>query len=490
MEKRGLLSGICLVFLILTCGSGDAQIFIKSAPAIGGEKWVQDEIVVKFKDTVRAAQIEQINNKHRAEVLYTSPFAHFKRVKVPKGKTPHQLVDDYKNEPDIEYAELNYLAYAMFIPNDPLFQNQWNFYNNVNGGIRANLAWEITTGEPNVIIAVVDTGVAYENYKSRGKTYEQAPELSQAHFVAGYDFVNNDAHPNDDEGHGTHVTGTLAQNTNNGVGPAGLAFGCSIMPVKVLNKQGSGTYTDIADGIYFAVDNSAKVINMSLGGSADSTTLRNACAYAYNHGVTVVCAAGNEYQSGNAPSYPAAYDAYCIAVGAVRFDKTRAYYSNTGSYLDIAAPGGDVTVNQNGDSYPDGIVQQTFVSNYTDWQYEWYEGTSMATPHVSAVAAMLISQGTSSPDAVRQAIQTTATDMGAPGWDPEYGWGVLDAYAALMYPRRVGDFTGDGSADFSDLYILITHWLQNAPAEDIAPAGGDGIINFADFAVFAQGWNN
>ena len=169
------------------------------------------------------------------------------------------------NEPEIEYAELNYLAYKMFIPNDTYFNYQWNFYNSTNGGIRANLAWDIATGEPNVIIAVIDTGVAYENYKN----YQLAPELSQVHFVAGYNFIKNNTHANDDDGHGTHVTGTLAQNTNNAIGTAGLAFNCSIMPVKVLNNRGTGSYTVIADGIRFAVDNGAKVINMSLGGDVE-----------------------------------------------------------------------------------------------------------------------------------------------------------------------------------------------------------------------------
>ena len=485
-KRKILIVGSLLI--MLWCGKGFAEAYVKSALTMGSEQWVQDEIVVKFKDTAPRAHIEQVNKRHNATVIKESPFAHFQRIKVPAGKSRLELIDEYKKDPDVEYAELNYLAYATFIPNDPYFVYQWNFYNSTNGGIRANLAWEITTGDPNVIIAVVDTGVAYENYQYHGKTYEQAPELSNVHFVAGYDFANNDSHPNDDDGHGTHVTGTLAQNTDNGVGTAGLAFSCSIMPVKVLNKRGSGTYTDIADGIYFAVDNGAKVINMSLGGGADSTTLRNACQYAYNHGVTVVCAAGNEYQQGNAPSYPAAYDEYCIAVGAVRFDKTHAYYSNTGSYLDIAAPGGDTTVDQDGDGQVDGILQQTFGSTVTSWGYYFYEGTSMATPHVSAVAAMLISQGAQSPNEVEEALYATATDAGSPGWDAEYGWGVMDAFAALMYQRRTGDFDGSRSVDFSDLAILAYYWLQNEPTVDIAPSGGDGIINFRDFAILAENW--
>jgi len=485
MLKRNTLL-LCLSVAAAFAGdlsAGDIQVRppnkISSRPA-----FVAGEIVVKFKAAVPPDRIDKVNRSRGGTVIYTSAFAGFKRIRPPTGKDVDFAVAEYKADPDVEYAELNYYAYACMVPNDPYYYYQWNLKN-----INAESAWDITTGDPNVIIAVVDTGVAYENYQERGKTYERAPELSDTHFVGGYDFANSDGHPNDDDGHGTHVTGTIAQNTNNGDGPAGLAFRCSIMPVKVLNKRGSGTYTDIADGIYFAADNGAKVINMSLGGGADSTTLRDACQYAYNHGVTIVCAAGNEYQSGNAPSYPAAYDAYCIAVGAVRFDKTRSYYSNTGSYLDIAAPGGDATIDQNGDGQVDGIVQQTFGTKYNDWGYYFWQGTSMATPHVSAVAAMLISQGAGSPDEVMTALYMTAKDMGTSGWDNQYGWGVLDVFAALMYQRRNGDFNGSGTVDFSDLLILTSHWLQNAPTVDIAPSGGDGIINLLDFSVLAENWN-
>ena len=306
--------------------------------------------------------------------------------------------------------------------------------------------------------------------------------------MPGYDFINNDEHANDDDGHGTHVTGTLAQSTNNALGTAGIAFNCSIMPVKVLSKRGVGSYADIADGIYFAVDNGADIINMSLGGAGDSITLRNAVAYAYNQGVTIVCAAGNEYLEGNAPAYPAAYDEYCIAVGATRFDRTRAYYSNTGSYLDLVAPGGDMYVDQNADGYGDGILQQTFGTNPKDWGYWFYEGTSMAAPHVSGIAALLISVGITSPDVVREALQSTARDLGPAGWDDEYGWGLVDACAALNYYPMPADLNYDGLVDFEDLGILSDNWLDYDLLVDIAPEGGDGIINFLDFAKLAAAY--
>jgi serine protease len=435
MKKiRSILSfifSIVLVFSLTGASFGGGDFFEKNElKTIKGEKWSPGEILVKFKRGVSETSIQKINKQHDALVLKKSKKGEFLRLRVPPTKTVEEMVEIYSKNPNVEYAEPNFMAFALFVPNDPYYRYQWNFDNPSTGGINMESAWDVQQGSSGVIVAVIDTGVAYENY---GRSYKIAPDLVGTTFVPGYDFVNNDTHPNDDDGHGTHVTGTIAQRTNNNLGVAGIAFNVSIMPVKVLNSNGSGTYADIADGIYFAADNGAKVINMSLGGSSGSTTLKNALADAYNKGVTIVCAAGNEYQSGNAPSYPAAYNDYCIAVGATRFDETRSYYSNTGSYVDIAAPGGDTGVDQNGDGYGDGILQQTFGSRPTSFGYYFYQGTSMASPHVAGVAALLISNGVTGPDNVRKALQETAKDRGAPGWDPEYGWGIVDAYAALMY---------------------------------------------------------
>jgi len=448
-------------------------------------KWVPNEIVVKFRSGLSKKRIKKINRRYRTSVLQTSRFAGFKRIKVRAKKRVMQMVELYNLEPDVEYAELNYYAYALFVPNDPYYSDQWHF-NDASAGINIESAWDITTGEPNVIIAVLDTGIAYEKHKN----FEQAPDLANTLFVAGYDFIGGDEHANDDDGHGTHVTGTLAQSTNNNEGTAGVAFKCSVMPVKVLSRRGVGSYTDIADGIYFAADNGADIINMSLGGAGDSVTLRDAVAYAYNEGVTIICAAGNEYEIGNPPSYPAAYDNYCIAVGATKYDRSRAYYSNTGSYLDLVAPGGDLDVDQNGDGYGDGILQQTFGSNPKDWGYWFFTGTSTSAPHVSGIAALLISTGVTGPDAIREALEVTAIDLGPSGWDDEFGWGFVDAYAALNYYNGVpGDFTGDGQVNSADLAMLMSYWLHNEPLVDIAPPpNGDGIVDLLDFALFAKYW--
>jgi len=405
---------------------------------------------------------------------------HFERLAVPVGSTVEEMLALYNGRNDVLYAEPNYIAYAQFVPNDSYYNPyQWNFDNSSYGGIHMQDAWDTSTGS-DVIIAVIDTGVAYEDYS----IYRRAPDLSGTVFVPGYDFVGNDTHPNDNEGHGTHVTGTLAGTTNNSSGVAGVAFHASVMPVKVLNAQGSGTYADIADGIRFAADNGAHVINLSLGGSSSSQVMYDAVKYAYEKGVTIVAAAGNNGVNG--VLYPAAYDDYVIAVGATRFDETRAPYSNYGSSLDIVAPGGDVSVDQNGDGYGDGILQQTFGSNVRSFGYYFYQGTSMATPHVAGVAALVIANGNATtPDDVRTALESSADDIGVPGRDNTYGWGLLNARSALLYTEGtppppppspenqapvadagtavrsletgvVGTF--DGSASYDDVGIVSYDW--------------------------------
>ena len=506
------LSSLLTVFLLLCLAeTGFAGPAISASRLADAERpgWVPNEIIVKFKKHLPTDRINEINRRQGTSILYSSPFAGFKTILVPPTKTPKQLVEFYNREPDVEYAELNYYAYAHFeAPNDPYYYYQWHFddtykwigiisdpsrelvdgtnpYGGYNGGgINLEPAWDITTGDPNVIIAVLDTGIAYETYKN----FVQAPDLASTRFVPGYDFVNNDEHPNDDDGHGTHVTGTIAQSTNDGLGVAGIAYNCSIMPVKVLSRRGEAPYTTIADGVYFAADNGAHVINLSLGGPYDSITLRDAIAYAYNKGVTIICSAGNG-GAGGPINYPAAYDEYCIAVGATRYDQTRAYYSTTGSYLDLTAPGGDINVDQNGDGYVDGILQQTFGATPKELGYWFYEGTSMAAPHVTAAAALLISTGVTGPDNIREALENTAEDLGIPGKDVEYGWGLIDAYAALNYYHIPGDFDRDGSVDKNDFRTIISCWLGDEPLVDIAPAGGDGIVNFLDYARFAESWN-
>lgn len=412
--------------------SNSGDILEKDAVIQKNEKYVPNEILVKFKPEFSDKEVDDINSNNEASVLYTSPYAGFKTLKVPKSKTVEEMVEIYSKNPNVEYAVPNYVTYATMVPNDPLYVYQWNF--KLPNGINVTDAWNISTGT-GVIVAVIDTGVAYDALNSANT----APDLKDTLFVQGYDFVNLDNNPYDDDGHGTHVAGTIAQSTNNGIGVAGVAYGCTIMPVKVLDASGSGTLSQLVDGIYYASGKNnqyqADVISMSLGFPPSVTAkklrpLLSALDYAYSQGIVIVAAAGNDATS--TVCYPAAYEK-CIAVGATRYDGTRAYYSNYGSALDIMAPGGDMSVDQNKDYKPDGILQNTLAYSPGTFDYYFYQGTSMATPHVSGVAALLIANGVTGPENVRQAMQSTAKDMGATGWDSGYGWGIVDAYKALTY---------------------------------------------------------
>jgi len=383
------------------------------------------ELIVKFKSEVSALRQVEILRQRNLSIIHQAVGRDWLRLRVPARASVGNLFSNLSRLPEVEYVEPNYRVYAQFIPNDTYYSYQWNF-----DQINMEDAWDTATGA-GVTVAVIDTGVAYQNYSR----YRLAPDLAGTTFVAGYDFVNNDSHPNDDEGHGSHVAGTVAQTTNNNLGVAGIAYNTKIMPVKVLASNGSGYTSDVAAGIEWAADNGAQVINLSLGSSNYSQTLADAVAYAASQGVVIIAAAGNDGTS--SVIYPAALDDYVIAVGAVRYDEQKTGYSNYGSSLDVMAPGGDLSVDQNNDGYGDGILQQTLRQNWwgadtRNFGYYFYEGTSMAAPHVAGLAALLIANGLDPAD-VRTAIEETARDKGASGRDDYYGWGIIDVAAALQW---------------------------------------------------------
>jgi serine protease len=277
--------GLCVTIMLLL----PVPLLMASADHVPGE------IIVKFRAEATETDIDDINCEHGTAELEHHPIGQFRRLQAPSPSDVNALVAEYAAMPEVEYAELNYYFHVQATVNDPWYVYQWDLWD-ANAGINVEPAWQVTLGDPNVIIAVVDTGIAYENFNS----FIQAPDLAGTHFIAGFNYINSTTHANDDYGHGTHVTGTLAQTTNNSFGSAGIARNCTIMPVKVLDNTGSGTTTNVVSGIYFAVDHNAKVINISLGETSPSTTVLNALIYAYDHNVTVVCAAGNGFQTGNA----------------------------------------------------------------------------------------------------------------------------------------------------------------------------------------------
>ena len=372
---------------------------------------------------------------------------------------------------DVEYAQAAYKVRSYFRPNDPLYDQQWNL-----SLIGMEDAWDINEGgRESIIVAVLDTGVAFQNasyaytagsFTNGGFTYPAlgrivvpfaaAPDLtSSGRFVSPYDFIYDDPNPVDMDGHGTHVSGTAGQLTNNGVGTAGIAFKARIMPVKcistmwddIFNSPYVGTDDVVARAIRYAADNGADVINMSLGrnGGASAPAVGAAMRYAVSKGAFIAVAGGNDYEDGN-PVERLAEQAGPIpgamAVAAVGPDGNRAPYSGVQSYIEIAAPGGNRRVSSNG-----GVWQQTYdpaavetydlpPSRYGPPRFDTfvnisYTGTSMATPHVAGLAALLMSQGITTPSAVEAAIKQFATDKGPEGRDDEYGEGLINPRATL-----------------------------------------------------------
>ncbi len=420
-----------------------------------GQDFVPGQILVKFREGFDDSKAIQGLG---CATIEGNARGGYKHIAIPADKTVEQMVSEYSSNPNVLYAEPNYIYTSYMVPNDPYYVYQWHM-----PMINMEQAWDQNTGA-GVIVAILDAGVAYEDYD----IYAQAPDLAQTNFVQGYDFINNDTHPNDDNGHGTHVAGTIAQSTNNNLGVTGIAFDCSIMPVKVLDASGSGATDGIANGIYYAADNGAKVINMSLGSTYFSTTMNDACIYAKSKGVTIICAAGNSGR--RVLEYPAAYES-CVSVGAVRYDAAITSYSTYNDSVDIAAPGGDTSVDQDGDGYIDGVLQQTHDgSNYTTFSYYFYQGTSMASPHVAGVAALVISAsgGTLTPDEVQTILENSAVDMGPVGWDEEYGYGILDANAALLLVTPSNDppvaaFSGTPTSGDVPLNVTFTDQSTNSP---------------------------
>jgi serine protease len=324
-------------------------------------------------------------------------------------------------------------------PDDPCYRYQWHM-NQV--GLPA--AWKMGQGK-GVTVAVIDTGVS------------AVPDLAGIELVEGYNFVAGSPDARDDHGHGTHVAGTIAQATNNHLGVAGVAFGAKIMPLKVLSASGSGSMGAIAQAIRYAADHGAQVINMSLGGPFPTSAIRNAVKYARGKGVTVVAAAGNDGRG--KVGYPAKYPEV-FAVAATQFDETTTFYSNWGPEVDIAGPGGNVRVDQNGDGKPDGVLQNTVVpGNTSKTDYLLFMGTSMASPHVAGVAALVVGAGVTKPDAVEGLLRATARNPkrvaagDAPRRvDDHYGAGIVDAQAALSRAKSV---TGAGGLGLAGALALV-----------------------------------
>ncbi|MEZ6188360.1 MAG: S8 family peptidase [Planctomycetota bacterium] len=437
MKLRMLSVALCA--LLVACGGADPRTPV-TPEALGELPADVDQLLIDLVDGTELSALTE-TYPELAQARWNSPESEDEAMavaEVPRDAMP-ALIEKLAQDPRVEVAEPN-LRYRIEpgalnadvdaadipddedhpaldgFPNDALYERQWNMRM-----VHAREAWRTTKGE-DVIVAVIDTGVAYEDDKGLW-----APDLKRTQFVKGWDFIDDDAIAADDNGHGTHCAGTIAQSTNNEIGVVGLAPECKIMPLKVLTAQGWGTTSDIADAIRFAADNGANVLSLSLGGGGYSRVLANAVKYARDKGCLVVCAAGNGARG--RVEYPAAYPG-ATAVSSVGPSGKLAFYSSYGKQCFIAGPGGDKSK-----AATDGVLQNTLdFSRPGKTHYAYYQGTSMATPHVAAAAALLYASGVTDPDAIEDALAASAATP--PGvradWTPEYGHGILDIGAALQ----------------------------------------------------------
>jgi serine protease len=395
------------------------------------------------------------------------PDVHLLRVK--RGGSIWKTIARLRRQAGVAYAVPDYLAHQVgtpatpspgttatgpsWIPDDPgkggapgdWQSMQWNFL--AGAGVDAPQAWAnlMADGHPGgsgVTVAILDTGVAYRNWQQ----FRKSPDFAGTHFVDPYDFIAGNRYPVDRNGHGTFVAGEIAEATNNGLGLTGLAYGASIMPVRVLDKFGWGDAATISRGIRYAVTHGAKVINLSLEFDPSVTAgeipdILSAIEFAHRRGVVVVAASGNEGEDRIA--YPARAPA-AVSVGATTADKCIADYSNGGAHLDLVAPGGgdDSSLPSDPDCDPDklnmpDIYQMTFFNSSHPGRFGypggWF-GTSMASPEVAATAALVIASGVigrhPTPNQVLARLEATAVQLGPSKPNLDYGYGLLDAGAA------------------------------------------------------------
>ncbi len=388
---------------------------------------VERQLVVKLPDaSASASDAEARLAASGVRVLRTIPALGLAVVETAPGAALAETAADLEARAGIEWAEPNYTLALDLAPTDLYYpQYQVAYLSKLN----VEEAWTRTLGRSEVVIAVLDTGVdlTHEDLRAgiwlnRGETGKDDQDRDKAtngvdddgngfiDDVQGWDFAENDNVPDDDYGHGTHVAGIAAARTNNGIGIAGMAGAATIMPVDVF-KGGIGAYDDLILALIYATDNGADVINMSLGASSYSRGEEMAVDYAWSHGVVVVAAAGNTGRE--TYHYPAAHE-HAIAVAATTATGTLAGFSTRGNFVDVAAPG--------------SLVWSTYRGN----SYVAMSGTSMATPHVSGLAALILSiNPTLTPDAVRDIIQGSVDDLGTPGYDIGFGHGRINAGRAV-----------------------------------------------------------
>jgi len=372
-------------------------------------------------------------------------------INLESDKQIEELIELYRLTDLFEYVEQNFVGhghgYSQTTPNDTFFNRQWSHYNDgtfslsnstVDADIDSELAWDITQGNSNLIIAILDSGLKLDHPEFAGRIWTNPSEVQDGSdtdsngFIddinGGWDFVNNDNNPTDDHGHGTNVAGIAVASGNNSNGYAGVNWNSKIMVCKILDDNNSGFYSWWADAIYYAVDNGASVINLSAGGNGSSTLLENAINYAYNNNVVIVVSTGNQ---NSVIQYPARYT-NAFAVGSTDSDDTRSapfFWSSTsgsnfGPELDFVAPG----------NYIYGLSYSSNTNFNTYWG-----GTSQAAPHVAGLVSLLLSVDSNlTVDQIRTILEESSEDQVGDsddtiGWDQYYGHGRINAYNALTH---------------------------------------------------------
>jgi serine protease len=434
MPKRLLSAAATALTLLLAPAAAEAA------------SYVPGQVIVKYRSDTAAPVRERLEDLSGTETRRRLAGGS-EQLAIEDGATVGSTLARLREDPNVAYAVPNFKAHAAEVPNDPGLRRQWNFLDEFGIGMEEAWSLAIQRGAPGgrgALVALLDSGVAYER---RGR-YRRAPDLRRSTFVKGYDFVGHDRHPDDVFGHGTHVAGTIAQTTNNNLGTAGIAYRARVMPLRVLDWKGSGDSVAISRAIRYAARRGADVINLSLEfpsevRASEIPDVLGALRYARRKGVTVVAAAGN--QADGAVAYPARASSV-IAVGATTANGCEAEYSNAGDDLDVVAPGGGIDAPNDDNPWdvahcrPDergrSIFQQTFTRGVTHFGLPGgYEGTSMASPHVSGIIALLMATkrlgAHPSPALVEAHLEQTASDLGPPGFDDRYGWGLVNAANAL-----------------------------------------------------------
>jgi len=392
---------------------------------IQGPRYAPGQVLVRFRSTVTAESAAATLARYEATSIKRISHLNLYQVRIPEWASVEEMSRAMRQNPDIVSASPNYIARITATPNDYLFKEQWALNNTgqeidvpgspsgkAKADIKAPAGWGETQGMAETVIAIIDSGVDLDH-----------PDLKRKVISGGRDFANDDWDATDDNGHGTYVAGIAAAETNNDEGIAGVAWNCRILPVKVTDSEGMAWYDDLIDGILWAADNGADVINLSMGGEEADDSLRDALKYAHDMGIVIAASAGNE---GAAVLYPAAYDAYCLAVAATDFNDERTDWSCFGPEVDVAAPGELVL-----GTYPTTMTDMT---KYLPYAYSG--GTSASAPHVAGLAALI--KGLKpwlTADEIMDVIRFSSDDVNSgeyPGKDDYIGYGRINMEKALV----------------------------------------------------------